>query len=74
MIDYFKQCTVYEDPLVPPENGKEFEYCENLYRKQFGDTNSCTNSRNDDMRCLSWSYCFIQWQSLKENNHQRRHF
>lgn len=64
MIDYFKQCHVYEDPLMPADNGAELVHRENLYRMHFKDTDSFSKTRNDNMRCLCWSYRFVRWQGL----------
>jgi hypothetical protein len=68
IIDYFKQCTVYEEPLVPSDNGAEAEYRERLYREHYGDSDAFTKTRNDNMRCLSWSYRFLQWQGLGDRS------
>src|SRR5262249_8842391 len=62
--DYFKECTVLEEPLVPTDGGREVAYRERLYRQSFGiRSDVLTKSRNDNMRCLSWSYRFIPWQT-----------
>jgi hypothetical protein len=65
MIDYFKQCHVYEDPLVPTDNDSELIHRENLYRVHFKDMDSFSKTRNDNMRCLCWSYRFVRWQGLR---------
>jgi len=67
MVDYFKQCTVYEEPLVPSDNGHEAAYRDTLYRQHYGNSETYTKTHNDIMRCLSWSYRFIRWQGLRES-------
>ena len=64
MVDYFKLCRVYEDSLVPTDNGAEVTYQENLYKKHFMYSNSWSKTHNDNMHYLSWSYHFICWQRL----------
>jgi hypothetical protein len=64
MTDYFKLCTVYEEPLKPTDDGKEAMYREGLYRKSFHNSESITKTRNDNMRCLCWSYRFIAWHKI----------
>jgi hypothetical protein len=66
MTDYFKQCTVLEEPIKITDNGAERTYRENLYRRHYGNNSNVTKTQNDNMRCLCWSYRFIQWQSLSE--------
>ena len=65
MVDYFKQCNVYEHPLVPTDNGEEYVHRETLYRRNFANSETLTKSRNDNMRCLCWSYRFIEWQTME---------
>ena len=68
MVDYFKQCTIYDQPLQPNDGGAEFSYREDLYRQSFGaNSNILAKSRNDNMRCLCWSYRFIA--GLGSSNH-----
>ena len=60
MVDYFKQSTIYDQPLQPNDGGAEFSYWEDLYRQSCGaNSNILTKSRNDNMHCLCWSYRFI---------------
>ena len=69
MVDYFKQCTIYDQPLQPNDGGAEFSYREDLYRPSFGaNSNILTKSRNENMRCLCWSYRFIPWNNAKSRN------
>ena len=69
MVDYFKQCTIYDQPLQPNDGGAEFSYREELYRRSFGaNSNILTKSRNDNMRCLCWSYRFIPWNNAESRN------
>ena len=71
MVDYFKQCTVYDQPLRPNDGGAEFSYRESLYRQSFGaNSGILTKSRNDNMRCLCWSYRFISWNNTES---RKRH-
>jgi hypothetical protein len=64
MVDYFKKCTVYDQPLQPNDGGAEFSYREDIYRRSFGaNSDILTKSRNDNMRCLCWSYRFIAWNN-----------
>jgi hypothetical protein len=72
MVDYFKLCRVYEDSLVPTDNGAEVTYRENLYKKRFTDSDSLSKTRNDNMCCLGWSYRFVRWQQL--GNRERGNF
>jgi len=64
MTDYFKLCTNYEEPIIP-QNDKELKEREELYRKNWAGLERVTQRRNDNMRCLSFSYRFIQWSRAK---------
>jgi hypothetical protein len=66
MTDYFKECTVYEDPLQPTDGGKEVRDREEVYRQSFVNSDSITKTRNDNMRCLCWSNRFVQWKRLTD--------
>jgi hypothetical protein len=65
MIDYFKECTVYEDSLMPRDGGQEVRQREALYTSRFGKSQSINKTRNDNMRCLCWSYRFTTWRPFK---------
>jgi hypothetical protein len=66
MRDYFRECTVSEDTLVATDGGKEVREREEVYRHAFTNSDSMTKTRNDNMRCLCWSYRFIQWKDLSD--------
>ena len=71
MVDYFRQCTVYDEPLQTNDGGAEFSCRESLYRRSFGARSDIlTKSGNDNMRCLSWSYRFIAWNNTES---KKRH-
>jgi hypothetical protein len=70
MIDYFKQCTNFETPVkITPA---EIERREGLYREHFVNSNRMTRERNDNMRCLQYSYRFVKWKQAKSNAERRR--
>ena len=65
MTDYFKRCTIFEEPLTPTDNGIEARERETLYRTTFRDTQALTKARNDHMRCLCWSHRYAFWSPAK---------
>lgn len=66
MTDYFKNCRVFEQPLVPTDNGAEFAERERLYKQRYSQSSqTLTKARNDHMRCLCWSYRFFSWTSAE---------
>jgi hypothetical protein len=62
MTDYFNQCKVYEDSLVPRDGGKEARDREEFYKTWYSNSQSITKTRNDNMRCICWSHRYVQWQ------------
>jgi hypothetical protein len=67
MTDYFKQCTVYEEPIKPTDGGVERAFREHLYRQHYGNNSTgITKTQNDNMRCICWSYRFVDWQRLSD--------
>ena len=62
MIDYFKQCKLFEDPQNSLDNTEHLKR-EELFQKRFSNTsNRITSIKNDWMWCLSYSDRFYEWE------------
>ena len=63
MVDYFKQCKLFEDPLIPLDNTERLKR-ESLFQKRFSNSsNRMSSIKNDWMRCLSYSDRFYEWEN-----------
>lgn len=68
MNDFLSSCHNIEDPLHPVDNGAEVRERERIYADWRGQNGKkLTQQRNDDMRCLCFSYRFIEWSNCRND-------
>jgi len=72
MKDFLSACLNIEDPLQPTDGGAEVREREDKYAAWRGQNDKrLTQRRNDDMRCLCFSYRFIKWSNCSDTDRAR---
>jgi len=73
MKDFLNSCHNIEDPLRPGDNGAEVREQDSIYADWRGQSGTrLTQQRNDDMRCLCFSYRFVQWVHCSNDTDRAR--